>query len=1046
MTPRLAAAVILPAVAAAVLSCSLAGAEPAAGTAVQVREETLVLPTYTVGPPDPNPIFYSGRNYQGAKGPVYPYALQDRITGAKSDRAWRALVLENEYLKVTVLPEIGGRVFEARDKTNGYDFVYRQHVIKPALIGMLGAWISGGAEWNVPHHHRASTYMTVDSATERLPDGGATLWVGEVELRHRTKWLVGLTLRPGRSALEVTFKVLNRTGLPWSMLCFANVAVHANPDYQVLFPPSTRVATFHAKNQFSRWPVSREVFNGQDYTRGVDASFWKSHAGPTSFFAFDAEEDFLGGYDHGRGAGIAMVGDHHVVPGKKLWTWGTGSPGKIWEDILTDADGPYLELMVGSWSDNQPDYSWTRPGDTREVTQTWYPLRETGGLKAANAEAACNLTVAADGRARIAFNTTSPRSGLRAVLRRADGGVLFESPADVAPDRPFAREAALPPGTRESDLVLELLGPDGAALVRYAPPKLEDEPLPSPVAAPPAPAEVKTIEELYFAGLRLEQFYNSALEPEPYYREALRRDPLDSRANTALAILEIKKGSYAEAEKHLRAALVRPTANYTRPKETEPHYYLGLALRALGRDKEAEDAFQRAAWSSAWQAPAMFELARIASGRGDVPAALSFLERSLDANARNTRALDLRAALLRRVNRDAEAVAAADRALSIDRLDVMALREREMALAGRGDPSGAADARRRRAEIARDAAADVLEPSSEYAAAGLWEDASAVLRERVDAGTGGLHPMVAYSLAYCLDRAGRRDEAAKFAKIASGLKTASAFPYRVEDDAAILEWAKRLDPKDARAPYHLGNLLFDVQPERAIAEWEASAAIDPTNAIVRRNLGTAYARTRNDPGRGMANLEKAIELEPGDPRYLLEWDIMAEATGVPEERRLSTLTRRQAVTESHDDSLSREIGLLVRTGRYDRAIALLEGHTFNVWEGGRDVHGLWEDAHLLRGEERLRTGRAAGALADFEAALEYPKNLRVGVPMSGAGSAEIFYRIGTAHEALGNAAKATEFYGKAAACPGSGPDHERFRGLARQKLAKSGLSGMRPAD
>ena len=243
---------------------------PTLGAQSEVRAwtEPLVIPTYLVEPPDPNPIFFTGRAYQGAKGPVYPYAFLDRLTDNRVDKSYLAVYLENEYVKICVLPEIGGRIFTALDKTNNYDYIYRQHVIKPALIGMLGAWISGGVEWNIPHHHRASTFMSVDSTIARNRDGSATVWVGEIELRHRMKWLVGLTLKPGRSCLEVTMKIINRTPLAHSMLAWANVAVHANPDYQVIFPPDVEFATFHGKNQFSRWPVSDEVFNRQDYSEG----------------------------------------------------------------------------------------------------------------------------------------------------------------------------------------------------------------------------------------------------------------------------------------------------------------------------------------------------------------------------------------------------------------------------------------------------------------------------------------------------------------------------------------------------------------------------------------------------------------------------------------------------------------------------------------------------------------------------------------------------------------------------------------------------------
>ena len=294
------------------------------------------------------------------------------MTEAKQDQQYKAVCLENDYIKISVLPELGGRIFTAVDKGDGYNFFYRQHVIKPALIGMLGAWISGGVEWNVPHHHRASSFMPVDYTLEENPDGSKTVWVGETELRHRTKWIVGLTLRPDRSYIEMTVKLFNRTAEAQSFLFWINPAVHANTNYQVIFPPSTEWTVQHAKPQFASWPIAHQVYGGTDYTRGVDISWWKNHPSPVSFFVWDCQEDFFGGYDHGKQAGVVQISNHHVSPGKKFFEWGNGAEGQMWTKILTDADGPYLELMAGSYSDNQPDYSWCQPGEVKVFKHFWY--------------------------------------------------------------------------------------------------------------------------------------------------------------------------------------------------------------------------------------------------------------------------------------------------------------------------------------------------------------------------------------------------------------------------------------------------------------------------------------------------------------------------------------------------------------------------------------------------------------------------------------------------------------------------------------------------
>jgi len=267
---------------------------------VKVNEQTIVIPTYLAGEPEPNPMFYFGRGSQGAAGRVYPYPLYDALTNIKSNKAYRIVYLENEYVRIGILPEIGGRLFEAVDKSNGYNFIYRQHVIKPALIGLIGAWISGGIEWNIPHHHRATTFLPVQYRVEANPDGSRTVWVGELEVRHRMRWAVGYTLHPDKSYLEADVRIVNRTSVANTMLCFANVAVHVNENYQVIYPPGTRYVTFHGKREFTTWPIATTRYAGADFTRGVDVSWYSNHVAANSMFAWNYQDDFFAGYDHGR--------------------------------------------------------------------------------------------------------------------------------------------------------------------------------------------------------------------------------------------------------------------------------------------------------------------------------------------------------------------------------------------------------------------------------------------------------------------------------------------------------------------------------------------------------------------------------------------------------------------------------------------------------------------------------------------------------------------------------------------------------------------------
>lgn len=1002
---------------------------------VIVRQERMVIPTYAIGAPERNPMFYFGRAYQGAKGPVYPYPFLDGLTDERVEKTYAALVLENEYVRYCILPEVGGRIFEAVDKTNGYNFFYRQHVIKPALIGMLGAWISGGVEWNIPHHHRATTFMAVDWSTRENADGSKTVWVGELELRHRMRWLVGLTLHPGSSVLEVRYRIANRTPFAHSILCWANAAVHANEDYQIIFPPSTGLATFHGKNQFSHWPISRQVYNGVDYTGGVDVSWWKNHPSPTSFFAFESEEDFLAGYDHGRSAGVVFVGDHKLVPGKKFWTWGTAGEGTRWEKILTDRDGPYLELMFGSFSDNQPDYSWVAPGEVKTVTQYWYPLRAVGAVKNANADAACNLEVRGGGRVYLGFAATQARKNAR-ILLQAGERVVFEKKADLGPGTPFTAEVELPQPPETESLHVSLIAEDGRELVSYRPRQIGSLSPPDPVTPPPAPPEIRTNEKLYLAGLRLDQFFNPALEPYPYYEEALKRDPDDARVNTALGRLYLMRGMFSAAEKHLVRAAARVSRSQTRPKDGEALYYSGVALRFLGREAESEEAFGRASWDSGWTAPAAVQMAELAAGRGRYLEALEQAERAVAANASNSRGQDIKATMLRILGRLEEAEETARRSLAADPLDFWAANELRMILSARGLVAESEELGAGLRYSMRNAVENYLELASDYASCGLYADAVSVLRPLADgAAAGSSSPILHYDMAYYCHKSGDEAGARQRLQTAMTAPPDYGFPFRLED-IAVLSWAERSNPQDARAPYFLGNLLFDRQPEAAIAEWEKAVGLDGTFATAHRNLGLAYSRVKGDLPLATVHLEKAIACDSSDPRLFSELDDLYDLSDVAPEKRLEVLSRNQAVVARRNDSLAREIVLLVELGQYKRAIELMESHHFHVWEGGGGIHDTYVDAHLLRGQSAMTSGKYDGALLDFRAALEYPDNLEAARPASGGRDAEVYYFIGTALNARGETKLAREAFERCAAAPAEPSEITYFQGLSCKRLGR----------
>ncbi|UCC97996.1 MAG: DUF5107 domain-containing protein [Phycisphaerales bacterium] len=1018
-----------------VIVCAGVAIAPAASP-VRIWEEPLTLPTYRLDAPDSNPMFYTHESYQGAEKRIYPYPFQDKVTDIREERTYKALYLENDYVRLSILPEIGGRLFSALDKTNSYEIFYHQHVIKPALIGMLGAWISGGIEWCVFHHHRNTTFMPVDYTLAENSDGSKTIWFGETERRHRMKWIIGITLYPDKSYIEATVKIFNKTAVPHSILYWANVAVHANDDYQVIFPPSVQYATYHSKNDFSRWPISNEVYRGIDY-KGVDLSWWKNHPEPVSFFAWNLQEDFSGGYDHGQDAGVVHVGNHQVVCGAKLWEWSPGPRGRMWDKILTDEDGPYAELMVGAWSDNQPDYSWIKPSEVKAFKQHWYPVRRIGGFKNANLNAAVNLEIGAGGEAELGFCTTSQHSSAKVLLTTGEKTIL-EQTIDIGPDKPFTKQAKVPRGTKETDLKAALLSSSDEVLISYQPIEREYNPkLPDVVKTPPAPEDIENIEQLYLTGLRLEQIHNPRVDSYAYYEEALRRDPGDSRTNTILGINYIKRAMFEQAEQNLRRAIERISAEYTRPGNTEACYYLGLALRAQGKFDQAGDFFHRAAWDYAFHCPAYYQLAELSCRKTDYASALEQIDHSLATNALNTKALGIKALVLRKLGRVQEAKRIASGVLAVDPLDFLA--RNELHLAHRASDSKGR-AKQVLSELNRQMQGRVesyLELSADYGSCALWDEAIEVLSRPVKDKTefAGTYPMVHYYLGYFQQQKGDAAEASKSFRRAAKMPADYCFPFRAES-IEVLNAAIRHNPNDAMAHYYLGNLLFDWQPEEAVKLWERSRQINDSFATVHRNLGWAYYRAEKDIPKAIASYEKAVACDTQDPRLYAELDNLYETGNISLEKRLALLKANHETVVKRNDSFLREIAVLVLAGQYDEAVDFLANNHFHVREGGGEIRDVYVDGHLLRGLRHLENGRPREALADFHAASEYPENLSIGRPKNDSRAPQVSYHIATAYESLGDSDKAQEFYARSAEQKGSRSEAMYYQGLSLVKLGR----------
>jgi tetratricopeptide (TPR) repeat protein len=910
-------------------------------------------------------MFFEKRVYQGSSGRVYPSPITDRVSNEKSVRAYKAVFIENEYLHLMILPEIGGRIHIGQDKTNGYDFFYRQNVIKPALVGLLGPWISGGVEFNWPQHHRPSTYTAVQHTIENSEDG-ITIWLSEHDPMERMKGMVGICLHPGKSYVEARVRLFNRTPFAQTFLWWANVGIRVHEHYQAFFPPDVTYVADHAKRAISSFPIARNFYYGVDYRNGVDISWYKNIPVPTSYMVTESNYDFFGGYDHQNKAGVVHFANRHIAPGKKLWTWGNAEFGYAWDRNLTDSDGPYIELMAGAFTDNQPDFSWLHPYETRTWSQFWYPIQQIGPAKNANRVAAVNLEQA-DGKLRVGLCVTEPLEQARVVVT-ADGKPVLDDVCNLAPARPYIRElhAAGSP-------TLRLLTSEGREIIQYTPPEVRSTAaLPDPATEPLPPKDISSNDELYITGLHLEQYRHATRYPEPYWEEALRRDPMDNRCNTALGLVKLRRGLFSEAEAHFRSAIERQTRRNPNPAEGNSYYYLGLALQFQERFDEAYAAYYKATWNYAWQAAAYYHLAEIGCRRLEFDRALEHLKQSLVADANNLKARNLCTAILRELGELSEAVDYARETQELDPLDVWSRHELALLTGEHADETD-------KPELLSAIRTDVqlrLDLAFDYATAGFWADASDVLVRYANKSERQSYPMVLYLLGFCSEKMSDQLRAVAYWADAAKASPDYCFPSRIEE-MLVLHSALAANPSDARAHYYLGNLLYDKKRyDEAIREWEQSVNFDPSFAIPWRNLGIAYFNVRHDADRSLAVYERAFSANPNDARLLYESDQLLKRTGAAAPTRLHRLQGHRDLVSQRDDLTVELITLLNQAGSPEQALEQLMARRFSPWEGGEGlVSAQFVWAHVLIGRSLLERGECQQALQHFSQAREYPHNL-----------------------------------------------------------------------
>jgi tetratricopeptide (TPR) repeat protein len=944
--------------------------------AVQASEGTITIPTYLLGPADPNPAFPLLH-----ASPVYPYSMLDDLTNRRAPKTYRALFLENKYLKLTLLPQLGGHLYSIYDKVDHREELYRNHVVKYGLIGPRGAWISGGIEFSFPFAHTDVTVSPVESSLKHNPDGSATATVGAIDWVSNMHWEIAITLRPNTARVEQKVTLFNATPLPHLYLFWANAAVKASDDMQYIYPMRETISD----DPFAvvqSWPV----------WKGVDRSWYKNDPHALAIFARDSHRNFFGIYYHQANYGVVHVANFRKDPGKKVWTWGTAPSGMIWAHILSDNDGPYCEIQSGRFPTQ--GYRELMPAGRVETwTEYWYPVRGLdGGFVDANNKLALNA-VYQQGAVKLIVSPVAEVSGATMEVNIGTKRLRAFPQLHFSPLQPstFTIPVRNLDAARK-DLGVEIRSSQGRVILHWSAAQPLDG---NPDFAPKAGTRLRQrisytsktpSEEAYLHGLFLEK--QGKLQPAlKVYREILARDPgyipaLRKEAQYAYLAANLQK-----AESFISRALAR------NDEDPATQYLAGVIDRAAGRLTLAEDAFWKSIHYGGRPAPAFAELGEIAIRQKEYAKAAALLRRALSYNRGDALALaDLAVA-----ERLAGHIAAAQNA------SAQALRKMPLlpyALAEQWQDAGASS---------KDWARIVgIDPQNYVAIAAWYRDlgdsssSDAVLHLAMQNLPAKEIPAMAY---YDLS--------------AKAQSCDSFFPNRVSD-ALMLKQAIARNPGDACAQYALGNFLFaHARYKEAASLWSKAlnapsrdnAAAAPAPVLL-RNLGVYAWRVKKDLPSAASFFARAIRLQPSDFRLYTDLDeIYAQTENASARAKL--FANAPAEVSNHDTVRARYVLFLIEQSKFDKALSELSAHEFKPWEGAVGIHNLFVAANMGKGYAALRRHSPDEAAQDFRQAMQYPKNLGVGKPDMPEQSQQL-YGLGLALAAEGKPAEAQTAWKRAA--------------------------------
>jgi len=911
---------------------------------VRVWQGTFSLPAYDEGPPDPNPPFdqFAATRFN------YPYTLRTNVTARRTGHQWRAIFLENEYLKCTVLPDLGGHLYTCIDKINNQSMFYANPSIKKANIGYRGAWAAFGVEYNFPVSHNWMSLSPIDFAFGQNSDGSASVTVGNVDRVYGMRWSVEMLLRPKSTVLEQRVTLSNRSDVRHRFYWWNNAGVQVWDDSKIEYP--MRFTASHGFTEVEPWPVD---------SSGRDLSIIHNQtSGPVSLFVHGSREPFMGVWNPHTNSGTAHFANYNEVPAKKTWSWGVDADGLDWRKALSDNDSAYVEVQAGLFR-NQESYAFLQPRETINFSEYWMPVRDIGGITRANLSGVLALRRRQSSLI-MGFNANRPLAG--ATVSVSDGDTkIWSGTADLAPEHAWSHEVPLPTSDRKYTVAIR--DHTGAVVMQQTEGEYDWTPAseikvgPQPSHQIPPP-ESRSDDDWIELG-KTQELNGELLQALQTYSDLLKKNGESYAALKAAGRLSASLLHYEEAATFLQRASDRNTT------DAETAYYLGIAYEGIESPRKARNAFESAFRLPEWRAAAAVRLAELSAREKNLDQAKFYLSTALQSAPNDLRAVEELVAI---ENATGEKQAQALAEESLKRFPLSDFLRNQV---GNVDLQHLANDHSRILNIAR-----------EYIRLGLYRPALDILSRqypepRPDESEPGTtspsrDPMLAYYRAYCRMKLG--ESSAKDDDIAASLPTEYVFPSSAED-LMVLRAAVQANDSDANAHYLLGTLYFSrALTDQALTEWESARKLNPKIPVLDASLGLALLHAKNDPKAALEIFREGIHNDRRNDAVYLGADQTLSILNRPSTERVQALESYPDMAQMPTE-LVIELALnLAEAGDFDSAIALFRNRFFPREEGGTNVRQVWVEVQLLRAMDQAKKKNCGEAIRISE---------RIGSPVEG---------------------------------------------------------------